>query len=234
MYPDISVQALALSWWEAETTSTVGRGRLLKAIVPYPDMKPYRLVPSGRGTDPRQHQTAQYRIEEFRTGEPISDVSSLPVAGLPLRTGETHLVRRGKSRPVLVLATGGPIVSRELRRDAASWQSNQTFLVAPYYGVASDGTRGGWNPEFVRRIQKIEYSQYLWDELPIGGSDSGSILRLDHVFPLGADPANWTLTPHRLSSEAMEFVDDWMAWHFTGTIAEAGALHVARNTLLQF
>ena len=28
--------------------------------------------------------------------------------------------------------------------------------VAPYYGATADGTRGGWNPEFVQRIQRVD------------------------------------------------------------------------------
>ena len=230
-FPDVSVQSFATSWWETDTGGAVARGRLIKVITPYPDMKPYRLVAIGRGDNARQHEAAAYRLEEFRIGDPVGAVSTLPVAGLPLRTGETHLVRRGKLRPALVLATGGPTVSPELRAGGATWQSNQTLLVAPYYGVASDGTRGGWNEQFVGRIQRVEYSQYVWDNLPIGGSDAGSILRLDHVFPVGADPANWQLTPWRLSGDAMTFIDEWLSWHVTGGLPNDGVLEIARKDL---
>ena len=202
---------------------------MIKVIVPYPDMKPFRLVPTGRGEGPRQHETAAYRLEEFRTGEPLSGVGALPVAGMPLRHGESFLVRRGKIRPALVLATAGPEVPRELRAGAARWQSTPTLLVAPYYGATADGTRGGWNEEFVRRIQRVEYSQYIWDQLPIAGSDAGSILRLDHVFPIGADPSNWQPTPHRLTVEAMSFVDEWFSWHVTRELAVGGLLEFART-----
>jgi hypothetical protein len=230
-FPEASVQTLATSWWEADSGASITRGRLIKVITPYPDMKPYRLIATGRGDNARQHEVAAYRLEEFRTGDPIGDVSALPVAGFPLRTGETHIVRRGKLRPVLVLATGGAPIPRELRAGSANWQSNQTLLVAPYYGVASDGSRGGWNSEFVRRIQRVEYSQYIWDNLPIGSSDAGSILRLDHVFPVGSDPANWQVTPWRLSSDAMTFVDEWLSWHLTGGLPVGGVLEIARTEL---
>lgn len=228
-FPDLCVQSLARSWWEPESSAAIARGRLIKVIVPYPDMKPSRLIPVGRGTDARQHASAAYRLEEFRTGDPIAEVSTLPVAGLPIRSGETYLVRRGKIRPALVLATGGPPVQRELREGAAKWQSNPTLLVAPYYGATADGSRSGWSPQFVDRIQRVEYSQYVWDNLPIGGSEDGSILRLDHVFPIGADPANWQVTPHRLSTEAMSFVDEWLSWHITGGLAKDGLLDFARG-----
>ena len=75
------------------------------------------------------------------------------------------------------------------KRTGAKWQHEPTLLLAPYYGSLSDGSRAGWDPEFISRIQRVEYSQYVWDILPIGGSESGSLLRLDHIFPLGADLA---------------------------------------------
>ena len=194
-------------------------------------MKPHRLVPEGRGNDARQHQRANYRIEEFRTGDPPSDVSALPVAGLPIRTGETHLVRRGKTRPVIVLAMPGIPVDDDFKRHGTSWQYKPALLAAPYYGVEADGTRGGWNPEFVARIQRAEYSQYVWDVLPIGGSSQGSILRLDHVFPIGADPANWILTNYRLRGDALTYLDEWLSWHTSGTLFEEGLLSYTRTEL---
>lgn len=232
-FPDACIQSLTPGeWWERDTSGQLTRGRLIRALVPYPDMKPFRLVVVGRGDNARQHQVAGFRLEEFRVGDAPPDESLLPVAALPVRPGETRVVRRGKVRPALVVATGGPVVASDLRRGAASWQSNPTLLVAPYYGADVGGTRGGWNPEFVRRIQHAEYSQYLWDNLPIGNTE-GSILRLDHVFPVGADPSNWRLTDFTLSSAALEIVDEWLTWHITGGLAEDGALDCARKVLAE-
>lgn len=217
-------------WWESDERETPDRGRLVWAIVPYPDLKPFRIVPVGRGENPRQHDQADYRIEEFRVGQAIPVVSRLPVAGLPLREGETYLVRRGKMRPCVVVATAGTPVDRTLTRGAAGWQSRSAILLAPCYGADADGARGGWNDEFVARIQKAEYSQYVWDVLPVSGS-SGSILRLDHLFPLGDDPANWRSTKHRLRSDAMKILDEWVEWRITGMLADDGVLNWARREL---
>ena len=107
-FPDDSIQSLVSpdpSWWVSVTGQTLTRGGLVWAIVPYPEQKPFRLVPVGRGQDARQHTQAQYRLEEFRVGETPRQTSSLPVAGLPLRGGEEYLVRRGKRRPCLILAS---------------------------------------------------------------------------------------------------------------------------------
>ncbi len=229
-YPDASVQALTGAWWEEDERATPDRGRLVRAITPYPDQKPFRIVPVGRGENPRQHDQARYLIEEFRVGQAMPDVSRLPVAGLPLREGETYLARRGKLRPCVVVATVGTPVERALTRGAAGWQSRPAVLLVPCYGVEAGRARGGWNHEFVARIQRAEYSQYVWDALPVGGS-SGSILRLDHLFPLGSDPANWRSTEHRLGSDAMRILDEWLEWRITGTLAEDGVLNWARREL---
>lgn len=230
-YPEASVQRVIDDWWQRCPDGTLKRGRLVKTIVPYPDRKPFRLVPQSRGDDARQHQQAQYRIEEFRVGQPVSSASQLPVAGLPLHPGETFLVRKGKTRPAIVLAAAGTEVDRRLTRNAASWQHKPTVLLAPYYGVQADGSRGGWNDEFVGRIQRAEYSQYVWDILPISGSDSGSILRLDHLFPVGFDPANWTDTGYCLADEPLKLLDEWVTWHLTGILPDEGMLSYLRTEL---
>ena len=228
-FPDASIQNLTGNWWEAAPSGEVNRGRLIRTIVPYPDMKPYRLIPEGRGGEARQHQQANYRLEAFRAGDPLGNVSALPVAGLPLRYGETFLVRRGKIRPAVVLATSGTPVDPQFKRNAASWQHRPALLAAPYYGVQADGTRGGWNPRFVSRIQRAEYSQYVWDILPEGGLREGSILRLDHLFPIADDAANWILSGYRLHEEALAILDEWLSWQVTGTLIEDGALDFART-----
>ena len=192
-------------------------------------MKPFRLLPQGRGNDAKQHERANYRVEEFRVGDPPGNVSPLPVAGLPLRSGETHLVRRGKIRPVVVFAMPGMSVAPEFTRNTGSWQQRRTLLVAPYYGTLADGTRGGWDAEFVSRIQRAEYSQYVWDILPEGGVTGGSILRLDHLFPVGDDPANWRLTGFCLTTEALDILDEWLSWHVTGTLEKGGVLECLRH-----
>ncbi len=194
-------------------------------------MKPYRLIPEGRGENAKQHSQANYRLEEFRVGDPIKNVGVLPVAGLPLRPGESHVVRRGKTRPAVVLAIEGTKVEATLKVGAASWQHKPAILMAPYYGVDTDGSRGGWKPEFVNRIQRAEYSQYVWDALPIGGTEDGSILRLDHLFPIGADNANWQLTEYRLRDDALLFLDEWLEWHLTGGLDPEGLLAYMRTEL---
>jgi hypothetical protein len=105
-------------------------------------------------------------------------------------------------------------------------------LVAPYYGAEQSGTRGGFTPEFVKRIRRCEYPQYLWDVLPISGS-SESILRLDHVQPISRLANSYEILPHRLSEEAMEIVDTHLAWLLTGNLRAETILADIRACLLE-
>jgi hypothetical protein len=114
---------------------------------------------------------------------------------------------------------------------ATRYQTAPTLLVAPYYGAEQSGTRGGFTPEFVKRIRHCEYPQYLWDVLPIGGS-SESILRLDHVQPISRLANSYEILPYRLSEEAMEIVDTHLAWLLTGNLAVESILADIREGLL--
>ncbi len=118
-----------------------------------------------------------------------------------------------------------------LRTRGARWQTAPTLLVAPYYGVDPDGTRGGWRPEFVQRIRRAEYPQYVWDALPIGGPKE-SVLRLDHAFPVARNPAAFRATEHRLSSDALGVLDEWLTWLVRGTLEANSLLAYIRTQLL--
>ena len=37
--------------------------------------------------------------------------------------------------------------------------------------------------------------------------------------------------PHRLTAEAMTFIDEWFSWHVTGEMATGGILEFARTEL---
>ena len=71
----------------------------------------------------------------------------------------------------------------------------------------------------------------MWDILPVGAAEQQSILRLDHLMPMGADSANWQVTPHVLSEEAKGFLDEWVSWLITGNLSDESALAYARTEL---
>jgi hypothetical protein len=227
-YPDDSPQSLLDTWWTTDDARDLRRGRLLWAFVPHVDQEPQTLVATGR-QEPTEHHTALVRLEPLRASAPRR-TQQLPVAALPNFPGEVRTVYRAKRRPVLVIAAGGPTVPRELRAGAARWQSAPTILVAPYYGGNPDGTRGGFRAEFVTRIRRCEYPQYVWDKLPLAGA-SESILRLDHLQPIGHHPNAYEYTSHCLSVQAVRLLDDWLTWLLTGTLPPDGDLAYVRGEL---
>ncbi len=229
MYPDDCIQALVSSWWTTVKKRTVLRGHLLWAFVPHVDQEPLGLVPEGRSKDLTDHRRARYRLEPLRISQ-APQGPRLPIAALPSFPGEVRTAYRAKIRPVLVVSTGGPDIPRSLRSGAARWQFAPTLLVAPYYGADPRLRRGGWRADFVRRIRRCEYPQYLWDRLPFGGSQE-SILRLDHVQPIGRHQSAYEWTPHCLDGEALAIVDEWLEWLIEAELPEDSVLNTARQGL---
>lgn len=227
-YPDDSVPNLCGAWWEKTDEARLEYGRLVKAFLPHVDQQPSVLVAQGR-TDPEAHEQADFEIQPLRRNLPPPE-AYLPVAGLPTYEGEVRIIQRAKKRPALVLSGPGAEVESRLRTGAARYQTNRSVLVAPYYGADRSGRRGGFNPEFVQRIRRAEYPQYAWDSLPIGGS-SESILRLDHIQPLGENAQAMELTPYRLTADAAEVIEEWLSWFRTGVLPEDGVLTYFRGEM---
>jgi hypothetical protein len=217
-------------WWTPTDTKAVRRGSLIRAFIPHTDQEPRTLIPEARA-EPTAHESAIFRIEPLRISRPAKR-TSLPVAALPTYPGEVHIIQRAKVRPALVLSVGGLEVPKQLRTGVARYQTSSTMLVAPYYGVDPSGTRGGWRPDFVRRIRRCEYPQYAWDKLPIGGSATESILRLDHLQPLGRQATSFELTEYCLSEDGLEVIDQWLDWLISGVLASDSVLAEIRSYLI--
>ena len=105
-----------------------------------------------------------------------------------------------------------------------------TVLAAPYYGATRDGSRGGYNPQFVERIRHCEYPQFLWDQLPVAGSEE-SILRLDHLQPMGAHHDAYQLSEYKLSDDALEVVDELFQLLIWGQIPEDSLIAMYREEI---
>lgn len=207
----------------------VRRGRLLWAFVPHVDQHPFVLVSEGR-SEATEHGSANYRFEPLRGSAPPAE-ATLPVAGLPGYPGEVRLVLRAKRRPVLVLSTGGVDVPKALRVGSARYQTNPTIIAAPYYGADQGGSSGGWKPEFVARIRRCEYPQYMWDSLPIPGRRE-SVLRLDHMQPIGRHGESYDLTEFVLHEDALALLDEYLLWFLMDSLPPDGLLNEIRSTLL--
>ena len=185
------------------------RGQLLRAFVHHVDLMPYRATPVGR-TDPKVHSDALLRIEPLSVSAPTVR-SRLPVAALPQYPGECYTLHRSKCRWCLVIGTCGINLPKDLRPPSSpEWQTAPTMLAAPYYGGDQDDTRAGWHEPLVERIRKLEFPQYMLDSLPVSGKKTTrqSILRLDHIMPLGKHYNSFELGTARLCDEALELLDE--------------------------
>jgi len=197
---------------------------LILAYVPHVDQHPYVVVPEGR-TDEEDHSSADYRFQPFNIKSPPA-ATRLPVAGLPHYPDEVRLVYRAKKRPMLVLSGSGSPVEAALRVGAARHQTNPTILAAPYYSCESR-----WNKEFVERIMRCSYSQYMFDVLP-GPGGRESILRLDHVQPIGAHGEAYEPVGFTLADLALDLVEQQFRWFRTGVLARSELFEI-RTTLLE-
>lgn len=232
MFPSDCVQSVIFSgkWWVKQESATLCRGSLVFAFVPHVDQVPYRFEPLGR-KDPTQHGAASVKVGPLRVDQPLKQVD-LPVAAMPLHEGEVWSAYRAKRRPCLVLGCDHPAVDASLVKGMPKHSTAPTCLVAPYYGVKKSSTRAGFNPAFVERVRHAEYPQFHWDFLPFTGGEE-SILRLDHLQPIGTHYQSYKLSGFKLSDDAMEAVDDLISWLMWGGVESDSLIALYRAEIEQ-
>ena len=232
MYPEDCVQSIistdSTDWWIKNNEKTLCRGALVFAFAPHVDQVPYTFEPIGR-TEASRHDSAEIRVAPLKVDQPLKR-TDLPVAAMPLHTGEVWAAYRAKKRPCLVIGSDSPSVDRALIRGMARHSTSPTVLAAPYYGVSQDGKRGGYNPGFVERIRQCDYPQFLWDKLPISQFEE-SILRLDHLQPIGTHRNSYKISEHKLSDDALEIVDELFNWLILGGVSEDSLIAMYREQI---
>ena len=231
MYPEDCVQSIIQpdDWWISNTDKVLCRGALVFAFVPHTDQVPYTFEPLAR-TEATQHDRALIRVTPLRINQPLRQ-TELPVAAMPLHSGEVWAAYRAKKRPCLVIHSDSPSVNPSFTRGMANRSTAPTVLVAPYYGATQDGNRGGYKPDFVERIRHCEYPQFFWDQLPISGPEE-SILRLDHLQPIGNHYKAYQLSEHKLSEDALEVVNELFRLLIWGEIPENSLIAMYREEIL--
>lgn len=231
-YPDASPQAILAPWWEEDSDKeTVRVGSLIWAYPPYPEQNPWVLRTEGR-VEPTEHRTANYRVFPLTPGAQLTTPQVLPVAAFPEHPGEFRLLVRCKTRPCLVIGFSAPEVATAFTKKHAEWQTRPVLLVAPYYGIKSgSGGRVGWNDQFVERIRRCQYPQYMWDWLPVKPAPTASILRLDHVHAVPMQPHGFKLCGYHLSADATRLLQEWVHWLWDGSIKRDGILELLRDGL---
>lgn len=232
-YPDESLQGIIEpedNWWEECIGAQFKRGRLVKAYLPYVNQNPLTLIPIERGDDPRQHKNITVRLEPLAIKN-VMRYPDLPIAALPQRDQEIRTVYLAKKRPALILSSGGPKLERRFTKDKPSWQTDPTVLVAPYYGITEGYKRAGFSSEFVARVRACEYPQFLWDKLPIDKKEE-SIMRLDHMQPVGRHEDSIEFSNYCLSEVALSHLDEWLEWLLSGNLGVNTKLCEIRDFLL--
>lgn len=212
MFPDDCVQSIvgSANWWTKNKAQELCRGALIFAFTPHADQVPYTFEPVGQ-TDPNRHDSAILRVTPLSANQPLKK-TDLPVAAMSLLGGEVWSAYRAKKRPCLVIGSNNPAVDQALTKGTPKNSTAPTVLVAPYYGVDRDSRRAGYKPEFVERVRHCEYPQFVWDRLPISGGPDESILRLDHLQPIGADRNSYKISEFKLSDAALEIIDELVRW----------------------
>lgn len=227
---DLRIQGCIDDWWVDAGVTSIVRGQLVWAIVPHVGQTPYSLIPEGR-TEGNDHGGADVQITRARVNT-LAKKPALPVAALPQREGEVWTVHRAKTRPAVVLALPGQLP--KALRGSAKWQTSPTLLVAPFYGATITGGRAGWPDELLRRIAACEYPHYVLDELPLKGRNAGpSVMRLDHLQPVGNHHDSVEALPFCLSEDALMIVDEWLDWLVKGKLDPTSILADARHTFLE-
>ncbi|EGQ9965951.1 hypothetical protein ACQ902_003174 [Vibrio mimicus] len=232
-YPDDSLQNIVSNgdWWIKSENMKVSRGDLIWAFVPHVDQVPYIFTPIGRDVA-TEHSKAIVKVEPLTVGSPLKQ-SDLPVAAMPLHKNEVWSAHRAKKRPCVVLSVESSPVDKELIKGKANHSTAPTYIVAPYYGVDAGSKRAGYSEAFTERVRHCEYSQFLWDKLPLNGADE-SILRFDHLMPIGAHYNSYKQTGYRLSQEALAILDDYLLWHLHGGVPEESVILEYRELISEY
>lgn len=215
-YPDASIQKLCNCWWEEQAEKNPVRGSLVFAFTPHVDQVPYTLHPAGR-EDATCHDKAIINVEPLRIKERRAR-ADLPVAAMTINSKEVWTAYKAKKRPCLALSDIPPLVQKQLTRNLPKKNFAPAIKVAPYYGVDQSSSRAGYPAEFVERVRHAEYRNFFWDMLPVSSGTKESLLRLDHIQPVGFHYNSYELAGWKLTEEALEVVDDWFLWSLYGKI----------------
>jgi hypothetical protein len=71
----------------------------------------------------------------------------------------------------------------------------------------------------------------MWDRLPLRSRDE-SILRLDHLQPIGKHGESYEITEHQLHEDALQIVDDYLIWLLKGGFPAGSVLIDIHKELL--
>lgn len=224
-YPNDSIQGSVGPdpWWINDEKREFEIGRLVYAILPFVDQNPYALETVGR-VKSTQHKEAYVKFIPLDIKSAVR-YDRLPIAPLPKFPGEISAVYRCKRRPAMIVHAGGPKIPNELRIDKPRRHTDPCIIVAPFFGEDEKSNRAGYSQPFVERVRRCEYPQFFWDILPEYGVETGSIMRLDQIQPVGRNHSVVEVTNFRLSDSAFMIMNQFLEWFFHDQLVENSFLH---------
>lgn len=233
MFPEYCVQSIIYpesDWWVVNKEKKICRGALVWAVAHHVDQVPFMFVPVGR-KEADLHNSAVVSVEPLKVGKPLKQLE-LPVAAMPRYENEVWAAYRAKRRPCLVLGSELQTVEEKLINGKPKTSVALTILVAPYYGIDEKAERAGYSEAFIERVRHCSYPQFLWDKLP-GSKVNESILRLDHIHPLGTHYMSYDVWDYKLSDDALLILDELINWVIWGGVQQGSLLLEYRKQIEQ-
>ena len=232
--PENSLQGISGwgHWWERDATPLLQRGSIIWALVPFHSGMHIRLVVERKPDEPGEHHAANLiRAEQFTLSSPNVD-PALPISALPSATDGHYTLREVKKRPALVLAVPGKEIPKPLTAGKPHSRTAPCIVVAPYYTALKPGESPRFSLELLELVQKLRFSQFFYEELPIPGG-APSILRLDQIQAVPARERDfYELTSWKLAPHALALMDELLEWHILGDLPSEGFLATEAIPLL--
>lgn len=222
-WPEDSVQSFVGTWWEKDPHGQATRGVLAHAWVPHFEQVPKLIIPDGR-SDATDHSRFKVKVRPFDEAaiKTTQRQTGLPIAAVPLRPNEILLGVTARERPVLIISDAPPT-------GRSSWAGK--MLMAPYIELVGDSGASRPPPEFVTRVRRAQYPNLVWDIPPSEVGAVESILRLDCIQPVARGAASLRMSGWRLTSLALEVMEDWFVWLRRGGLPEDCDLLEIRTAL---
>jgi len=160
------------------------------AYYPHENLELWRPI-----SDPSEPTKTIAREFQIVSSAPDKFSRSLPLGAPPLKTNEEFLVIRAKVRPVVLIFPEIPIslnTEKEQRKVV-----RKRCLVAQVFSLKDTNTRQPkFSQEFVDRVRRLEYPQFMFLPEKSGLLEVDSLLRLDEcqsVFTKHLQPYQWAL-----------------------------------------
>jgi hypothetical protein len=81
---------------------------------------------------------------------------------------------------------------------------------------------------------RLEYAQFLWDKLPESDDTPESILRLDHLQPVGTHYLSFKVTGWKLGTDALNVIDDLLSILMRGGVDQDSPVNIYRELIKEF